>query len=226
MNKNITVKGIKCVCVANEESTRIVYMIYPNVDFFDEKWLGLQSNKNHCAIVMVYVPLDKWNDYMTPWPEPGETPKAKPFAGEGADFLKILQNDIIPSAENTLGIDNLTARNLVGVSLGGLFTFWQWMICDSFRSVACISGSFWYMGFMDWFERLTIPSRQGKAYFLLGSDEPKAHIKAFRSVGKDTEAIASALREAGIDTAFEWVPGNHFSNPIQRAEMALAHLAN
>lgn len=224
MTETITIRDLQCICVRNSTSTRIVYMIYPHVDGFDGKWLAQQSEKNHFSIVMVYVPLDKWNDYLTPWPEPGETPKAQPFAGEGADFLKILQTEIIPQSEQALRIDRVTSRDLVGVSLSGLFTLWQWMLCDTFRSIVTISGSFWYKGFMDWFEKQTIPSREGQAFFMLGSEEPKAHIKAYRTVGINTEKIVYKLRLAGIFTTYGRVLGNHFDNPLQRAETALDYL--
>ena len=200
-------------------------MIYPLGLGFKEDWLETQTRKNKCSIVMVYVPTYNWNDYLTPWPEPGETPDAEPFAGEGAKFLKILQEDIIPQTEKALGIDHAAERDLVGVSLGGLFTLWQWMQNSTFHSIACLSGSFWYMGFMEWFDKQIIPHKQGKAYFLLGTEEPKANVKAYQSVGVNTINIVDALKKAGIDTTFDWVPGNHFSNPLQRAEKALAFLA-
>lgn len=200
-------------------------MIYPALHVFKEDWLETQARKNKCSLVVVYVPIDKWNAYLTPWPEPGETPGAQPFAGEGAKFLKNLQEDIIPQTEKVLGMNLATERDLIGVSLGGLFTLWQWMQSSTFRSIACLSGSFWYNGFMEWFSRQTIPHKQGKAYILLGTEEPKAYIKAYRTVGVNTENIVGALKKAGIAVTFDWVPGNHFANPLQRAEKALAFLS-
>lgn len=224
MVKTIKIEDLQCVCVRNTDSRRVVYMIYPLGAGFSYDWMDEQAQKNSCSIVTVGVPFDKWNNYLTPWPEPGETPKAEPFAGEGVAFLRTIQTEVIPKAEEAMGISDVAERDLIGVSLGGLFTFWQWMQCDTFRSIACLSGSFWYMGFMDWFDKQTIPHKQGKAYFLLGAEEPKSHIKAYRSVGVNTEAIVDALKKAGIDTTFEWVPGNHFSNPMERAEKALANI--
>lgn len=224
MIKNIKIEDIGCTCVASNASKRIVYMIYPLVDVFTEDWLEEQAEKCGSSLVVVYVPLDKWNDYLTPWPEPGETPKAEPFAGEGAEFLKTIQETIIPQSEKALDIENVEGRNLLGVSLGGLFTLWQWILSDTFRSIACLSGSFWYTGFMEWFEKQIIPHKQGKAYFLLGKEEPKAHVKAYRSVGVNTENIVAALEKAGIDTTFALVPGNHFANTLQRTEKALQFL--
>lgn len=225
MIKKTEIEGFECACVSNDTSSRVVYMIYPQVEAFSDEWLEQESEKNRCSIVVIYIPLNKWNDCLTPWPEPGETPKAEPFAGEGAEFLKILQQQIVPNSEKVLKVKDIAERNLVGVSLSGLFTLWQWMQCDTFKSIACLSGSFWYEGFIDWFDQQTVPRKSGKAYFLLGTAEPQAHIRAYRSVGVNTEAVVARLKSAGIDTSFEWVPGNHFANPLQRAEKALSHIS-
>lgn len=225
MIKNINVEDFSCVCVPNNASTRIVFLIYPQIEPFTDDWLEEQARNNKYSLAVVYVPADKWNDCLTPWPEPGETRNAQPFAGEGQRFLKILQTQIVPQCKNALGLESVEEIDLVGVSLSGLFTFWQWILCDTFTSIACLSGSFWYLGFMDWFEKQAIPHKEGKAYFLLGTEEPKANIKAFRPVGVNTENIVAALKKAGIDTTFEWVTGNHFANPLQRAEKALGFLA-
>lgn len=226
MVEKIKIEDLQCDCVRNTDSLRVVYMIYPLGVGFSEDWLETQAEHNTCSIVAIYVPFDKWNDYLTPWPEPGETRKAQPFAGEGSTFLRTIQTEVIPKAEEVLGIKDVAERDLIGVSLGGLFTLWEWMECDTFRSIACLSGSFWYMGFIDWFSKQTIPHKQGKAFFLLGTEEPKSHIKAYRSVGVNTEEIVTDLKKAGIDTTFEWVPGNHFANPMERAERAFSHLTD
>lgn len=49
--------------------------------------------------------------------------------------------------------------------LSGLFTLWQWMIDDTFRNIICLSGSFWYEGFVGWIRSFEIPRKTGKAYF-------------------------------------------------------------
>lgn len=216
----------KCSCVANAASSRVVYMIYPAVSGFTAEWLEQQAAKTGSSIVMVYVALDKWNDYLTPWPEPGETAKAQPFGGQASEFLHALVTEIIPRAEVALGLESVTERDLVGVSLAGLFTLWQWAQSDTFRSIACLSGSFWYEGFVEWFERQTIAGKSGKAYFLLGTEEPKTTVKAFKPVGVNTETIVDDLRRDGVDVSFDWVPGNHFADPQRRAEMALSHLGS
>lgn len=221
MIQEINVEGLKCVCVPRAGATRVVYMIYPAIVPFRHEWIVETSEKFNIPIVVVYIPADGWNNMLTPWPEPGETRDAEPFGGDGSTTLEILQKKVIPEAEKMLGVSGNVERNLIGVSLSGLFTFWQWMQCETFTSIASLSGSFWYPGFMEWFEKQSVPQKKGKAYFLLGDKEPKAWIREYRSVGVNTEAIVARLKSSGVSVEFEWVPGDHFADPAGRALKAL-----
>ncbi len=106
--------------------------------------------------------------------------------------------------------------------MSGLFTLWQWMLCDTFNNIASLSGSFWYENFIEWMRSIPIPSKSGKAFFLLGNQEPHSNVKAFNTVGQNTEEIISLLHTAGINVEFESVPGNHYSDPIPRLNKAFA----
>lgn len=224
MKDTIEISGFKCHLFGNGSETKVAYMLYPEIASLPEELLDKKAREFGVAVVMVCVPADDWNDALTPWPEPGEAKGCPPFAGKGPDFLKTLQDDIIPGTENTLSLPGDVERNLIGVSLAGLFSLWQWLLCDTFHSIACLSGSFWYEGFIEWFEKQTLPVKKGQAYFLLGRDEPHAPTKAYRSVGVNTEAVVSRFEGAGIPTEFEWVPGNHFTDPLGRADKAFAAL--
>lgn len=221
--KTINIENLKCACVPNEGSKRVVYMIYPSVSVFTEDWLQEQSEKCGCSIVIIYVGFNDWDNLLTPWAAPGVPKNSPAFKGEAAEFNQLLIERVIPVAEKALSISDIEERDLIGVSLGGLFTLWQWMQFDTFRSIGCLSGSFWYEGFLDWFDKQPVPQKSGKAFFLLGTDEPKASVKAFQTVGKNTEAIVARLKSAGIPVEFEWVQGDHFANPVQRAEQALKY---
>ena len=222
--KEIEVNRLKCVLCGYPGSSKVAYLIYPAIVPLSNEWVREMFEKYRGSIVVVYIPADGWNDMLTPWAEPGETPGAPPFAGKAAETLKTLREEVVPRAEEALGGTKIQERALIGVSLSGLFTLWEWLQCDTFRSIGCLSGSFWYPGFIEWFEKQAIPSKEGKAFLLLGVKEPKAWIKAYRSVGVNTEEIVDRLKSSGISTTFEWVPGNHTSNPLQRAEAALKSL--
>lgn len=208
-------------------SRDVAYMIYPDTDnIFPDNWLTSLATKHNVNIAIIYIPLNRWNDMLTPWPEPSEAsgPSFTPFAGDAAETIKMLQTEIIPQVEAKLNLTGEIRRNLIGVSLSGLFILWQWILYPTFHSIACLSGSFWYTGFLNWFNNQTIPKKDGKAYFLLGKQEPKAPIKAYQSVGVNTEAIVNRLQSLGIQTQFDWVPGAHISNPMPRAERAFDYL--
>lgn len=207
-----------------ENIEKVAYLIYPGLEPFKEEWLREMCQKFKVPLAVIYIPASGWNDMLTPWPEPGETPDSPPFAGHASSTLQIIKENVIPLAEKTLGIESVKERNLIGVSLSGLFTLWQWMLCDVFHSIASLSGSFWYPGFIDWFEAQKVPSKTGEAYFLLGVKEPKAWIKAYRSVGTNTEKIVEKLQDSGISTKFEWVPGDHFADPLTRVVDAFQYL--
>ena len=224
MVTKIKVKDFECCCRNNSEASNVTYLIYPALVPFAESWIDKTAEQYKVALVVVYVPADKWNDVLTPWSEPGEAKGFPPFAGEASEFLKFLKSEIIPATEKQISVSDDVPRDLIGVSLSGLFTVWQWILCDTFRNIASLSGSFWYNGFIEWFEKQKLPAKTGKAFFLLGEEEPKAHIKAYRSVGEDTEKVVTRFKDAGIQVTFDWVPGNHFSQPVHRAELAFKSL--
>lgn len=201
-------------------------MIYPKVDVFSADWLDKMSSLYGVSIIIVYIAPEDWDNVLTPWTATGVPKGSQPFEGDASEFYKTLREIIIPKVENTFSLTNISQRDLIGVSLAGLFTLWQWMQFDAFTSIGCLSGSFWYSGFLDWFENRNIPQKVGKAYFLLGIEEPKAKVKEYQSVGVNTEAIVKRLEAEGIECRFDWVTGNHFSNPAQRAEKALEYLLN
>lgn len=183
-------------------------------------WIEPAARKYGVTIV-VLTGMD-WQNVFSPWPAPG-VPKGTPdFKGESPEFLKLLQQNVIPQVEAQLGMSENVERSLIGVSMSGLFALWQWMVCNTFRNIASLSGSFWYEGFMEWMKTRTIPAKPGKAYFLLGDQESKS--KVFGTVGENTQKIIMLLRDAGIDVEFQSVPGNHYSDPIPRLDRAFTAL--
>lgn len=224
MIKTLKIADLKCVVMPDKPSSPILYMIYPAIVPVPESWLENVAHEYGVNVSVIYVPADEWNNYLTPWAEPGETSDSPPFGGKAQEFKSLLESQVIPNVESLIGYTDTPVRYLLGVSLSGLFTLWDWMQSDVFTSIACLSGSFWYVGFLDWFESMPVPGKNGSAYFLLGVKEPQAHIKAYRPVGVNTEAVVKRLKDAGITVRFDWVPGNHFADPLGRATLAVRHL--
>lgn len=219
---SVNIEGLDCLCSSSATFSRVTYILYPMTVLDD--WIVSASEEFKTSIVVI-TGMD-WDDDMTPWPAKG-VPKGCPdFKGLAPEFLKRLES-IVGKVETKLG---LTAkqfeRNLVGVSLSGLFTLWQWPQCLLFHNIASLSGSFWYDGFIDWFRRQDFSGKKGMAFFLLGEKESKSTVGAFKPVEVNTETIVSALRSDGIKVIFDIVPGNHYQFPIDRLNRAMSALAN
>ena len=208
------------MCSTAGHKDKIAYILYP-MDIPADR-IEAMAAKYATAIVAV-TGMD-WQNVFSPWPAKGVPSGTPDFKGESPEFLRLLCDSVLPEIEKRLGIAGNAERSLVGVSMSGLFALWQWMLCDTFVNIASLSGSFWYEGFMDWMESRTIPQKKGKGYFLLGVQESRSRVKAFDSVGENTSKIIALLKATGIDTEFQSVPGNHYSDPIPRLEKAFEGL--
>lgn len=220
MTRKISIDNLDCLCSRREGSDKIAYIFYP-MDMLSG-WIDQASERYDTSIVVI-TGMD-WQNVFSPWKAPG-VPKGTPdFEGQSPEFLALLQQKVIPQVEASLGFDNIPVRTLVGVSMSGLFALWQWMVCDTFRNIASLSGSFWYEGFVEWMKKIPVPAKAGEAYFLLGDQETKSNVKTFNTVGAATQEIISLLRAAGIKTEFQSVPGNHYADAIPRLERAFSAL--
>lgn len=216
----IKIDSLNCLCAHNDNYGRIAYILYP-MDMLDN-WIVSAATRYRTSIVVI-TGMD-WQNVFSPWPAKGVPAGCPDFKGQSPQFLKQLIGNVVPRVENALGVDAGTERSLIGVSMSGLFAVWQWMLCSAFVNIASLSGSFWYEGFTDWLRSRDIPHKPGKAYFLLGDKEAGSKVKEFSTVADRTREVIADLRNAGIRTMFESVPGDHYSNPIPRLEHAFTAL--
>lgn len=217
--QTFSIDNLQITAVAGP-TDRICYLLYPFATLHD--WLAAEAPKFGVAVAVI-TRMD-WDDDLTPWPAKGQPPGCPDFQGRAPGFLAKLQTDVLPAVEKRLGIAPGAERTLAGVSLSGLFTLWQWMLCDSFANIISLSGSFWYEGFAAWIESRPVPKKTGRAYFLLGNQEAHTKVKAFQPVQTDTEAIVASLRRQGIAVDFELVPGNHYQYGEQRLTRAFTRM--
>lgn len=211
---NLKVSAIK------ESADRMCYVLYP----FDGFGFLIEEAARKFGISIAIITGMDWDDDLTPWEAPGEPPGCPDFKGNAAAFLKTIVTEVVPETERRLGINAGVERTLTGVSLSGLFTLWQWMLNDTFHNIICLSGSFWYDGFVGWLKSQPTPKKTGNAYFLLGVLEAKTNIKAFQTVQTDTEDIVAYLHSHGINDRFELVPGNHYQYAEERLIRAFNYM--
>lgn len=221
MAQEIIINNMHCLCSDYISGSEIAYILYP-MDGFLDRWIDMAAKK-YCTTIVVITGMD-WQNAFSPWPARGVPAGSPDFRGESSGFLNMLRHSVIPSIKSALGCRTNPERTLVGVSMSGLFALWQWIICDTFTNIASLSGSFWYEGFMDWFNTHPISHKSGTAFFLLGNQEAKSSIREFQSVGVNTATIIDLLKKEGVKVMFQSVPGNHYSNPVPRLDIAFSAL--
>lgn len=211
-----SIGNLQILAAVNPDYSNIAYILYP-MDILKE-WIGEATEKYGVSIIVI-TNMD-WDDDLTPWPATGQPKGCPDFKGKSAEFLKQLTNDVVPEIDRRFSLPHGITRSLVGVSLSGLFTLWQWVLCGMFKNIATLSGSFWYEGFEQWIFRQSFSNKNGKCYMLLGIEEPHTNIPIFRRVGKCTEEIEGYLRRQGVKITYDIVPGNHYQYPIERLDRA------
>lgn len=216
----IETEGLHCLCCRNHTATATVYILYP-MDL-PQDWMEKAALRYGISIIAV-TGMD-WNNDLTPWKAAGVPHGTPDFEGDAGAFIERFSS-VTASVEAVLSIPRSTRRILAGVSLSGLFALWQWPQSELFHDIISLSGSFWYEGFMEWFASSDFSSRKGhRACFLLGDRESASRVKAFDSVGINTAAIVAGLQAQGVETQYDIVPGNHYDNPLQRLDRALASI--
>ena len=197
------------------------------------------------VLVSVNNPGTGLDDELSPWPADGVWKGQAPYKGLAAEHLRWMMEECVPQVEaeiSSLMQDRLSRSSqangytaqflpiIAGYSLAGLFALWAAWNSGYFRRVASVSGSLWYPGFTD-FIRNNAPKggcgeKTGleKAYFSLGDRESRTRHPLMSRVDACTAEVVERVRSYGIETTFEWNPGNHFDHPEQRMALAIAWL--
>lgn len=218
--ENINFENLHCTFCKYPATGKVTYILYP-MAMAPERVEAI--SKRYATSVVVISGMD-WDNDMTPWPAPGEPKGAPDFQGLGGEFFRKLTQTVAPSIEKLLGAHDVPERTLIGVSLSGLFTLWQWAQSDFFHNIATLSGSFWYKDFVEWIWNQPFSSRTGRCFMLLGEAEPHSRNRVFSTVGKCTEEIVGYLRRQGVDITYRIVAGNHYQYPTERLDMAMADI--
>ena len=204
--------------IVTTESDDVCYVLLPErMKEAEMDWLEELVQKY--SVNIVAISGMKWNDALTPWKAPALNPKEEDFKGKAKDFLASLLGDIFVNTEQSLRLHH-PKRHLIGVSLAGLFAVWASTVTNKFESVASISGSFWYDGFVEWFKEQELKTDR---YFLsLGDKEVKAKNERLASVGSCTEAILQIIQDKSNEVTFITDDGNHFEFFKERIEKAIS----
>ena len=200
------------------ESDDVCYVLLPErMKEADMTWLEEVVQKYPVNIVAISGM--KWNDDLTPWKAPALNPKEEDFKGKAKNFLSSLLSDLFINTEQSLRL-NHPKRHLIGISLSGLFALWASTETNKFNSVASISGSLWYDGFVEWFKEQELHADR---YFLsLGNKEVKSKNERLASIESCTEATLQIIRDKNKEITFITDEGNHFEFFRERIEKAIS----
>lgn len=166
-----------------------------------------------------------WNHDMVPWDSPPAFKHAEPCTGGADDYLRLLTEEIIPTAEKEIpGVPSW--RGIAGYSLAGLFALYAIYQTDLFSRVGSMSGSLWFPGMKEYIFSHESKRRPDCMYFSLGDKESKTRNLVLRSVRQNTEEIQAFYQARGIDTVFQLNPGNHYDHASERTAAGIVWLLN
>lgn len=184
---------------------------------------GLAAIARGRAATVVSVPVRDWNDSLTPWRAPGLRRGAPRFGGDAVSTFYELRDTVIPLVEEQVGA-RPSHRAICGYSLGGLFALFAFTGDRVFSACACLSGSLWYQGWVDYLGAAPFEGAGRYAFFSLGKKEPKAGAPIMRSVADDMSACAEILQRHGCTVDCSIGPGNHMQHHRERFEEGLSAL--
>ena len=225
--------GNKTVSIfpSRETTAPIVYLN----TFFDEVRKVYEATQAiGCPpFTLVAVSDLDWNHDMVPWDSPPAFKNAEPCTGGADDYLRLLTEEIIPTAEKELEIIPTAEKELAGVpswrgiagySLAGLFALYAIYRTDLFSRVGSMSGSLWFPGMKEYIFSHEPKRQPDCVYFSLGDKESKTRNPVLRSVRQNTEEIQSFYQDKGINTIFQLNPGNHYDHAAERTAAGIAWL--
>ena len=164
-----------------------------------------------------------WNHDMVPWDSPPAFKNAAPCTGGADDYLRLLTEEIIPTAEKKItGVP--CWRGIAGYSLAGLFALYSIYQTDLFSRVGSMSGSLWFPGIKEYIFSHEPKRRPDCMYFSLGDKESKTKNAVLQSVQQNTEEIHAFYQSKGIDTVFQLNPGNHYNHAAERTAAGICWL--
>lgn len=166
-----------------------------------------------------------WNHDMVPWDSPPAFKNAAPCTGGADEYLRLLTEEIIPTAEKKItGVPRW--RGIAGYSLAGLFALYSIYQTDLFSRVGSMSGSLWFPGIKEYIFSHEPKRWPDHMYFSLGDKESKTRNTVLQSVQQNTEEIHAFYHSKGIDTVFQLNPGNHYNHAAERTAAGIVWMLN
>ena len=212
--------GRPCVAYLPENRSNTEPAIYVHAAVQDPP--AVMKILGEMPVSVIWVGGANWEVDLTPWPAPSPFKKGAPYEGEAEAYYERLVEEIVPQAENILGISP-KLRALAGYSLGGLFAVYASYLGDEFSAFGSFSGSFWYPGMTDFMR--THRSFAEYVYMNIGKGEDGGNNPVFSKVGECTRLADMLLSSTGVRTSLEWYEGTHSKMVHERIAVGIGKLA-
>lgn len=181
--------------------------------------IGEAASALACNVVV--VPIDRWNDALTPWAAPGLYHSDGDFEGRAAETLAVLVGAMLPEAARDRGLAP-RAWGIAGYSLAGLFSLYAFSESTFFQAAASMSGSVWYEGWTEHLACADVPGNGRFAFLSVGTGEKRARQQILKTVEDRTARTAEILESCGCEVEFQTSPGAHFAHVPERIATGLS----
>lgn len=164
------------------------------------------------AIILAVIPVQDWNDNMTPWPGEALFSHQADFGGAADTYMEELES-MVQSIEQVIQSQgqNIGSRHVIGFSLSAIFGLYLAQRNPAFRTVIAVSPSTWFEGIISYFKAYPMPKSLWGVYLSLGIEESDHRNERIASVDARTFALRDLLLEQGIEVFVACDQGNHFS---------------
>ncbi len=218
----------KCEIYTRNNHKEKIPFIFLNSDRKEGKILFEEiASLTQKDFVLIAIPVNDWNDDLSPWYCKPVFKGTKPFAGKADEHLSYIETKILPSVEEALLKMDIRSsyHALAGYSLAGLFALYAAFTSDRFKKIVSASGSLWYPDFHEFTRSHPLSRQVDQIYLSLGDQESHTKNKLMAAVEDKTRTIASELNET-CHVFFEMNEGNHFKDPEFRTAKGIAYILN
>ena len=206
----------KVITIYKSSDTNAPLIVFNTFEGDGEGVYQALQNMGCTFINLLVVGNIDWNHDMSPWYMPSIYSKEKSFSGGADEYLKLLIDEILPKANELIeGEPEFTG--IAGYSLAGLFAVYAMYKTDVFDRVASMSGSLWFIDFIEYCKRNEYKRLPDKIYFSLGDKEANTRNPVLKTVQDKTIGISEYFKSLGAEVIFELNQGNHFTDIILRS---------
>lgn len=152
-----------------------------------------------------------WDADMSPWPSEPVVYRNDNFSGKGPEYLQQLLHDAVPHVKEILQ-EEPERSYIAGYSMAGLFALWSLYETDFFRGAACVSGSLWFPGFLDFALNTEMKGVSDGIYLSLGDRESAGRNPVLKRNEGVYRSLEACYHEKGIRSVFELNAGGHFTD--------------